>query len=52
MVAFPQVQAIIDAKEHRVNNPAGEEAQMPYLLGQEEGAHGQDPGGDRHAGGS
>jgi hypothetical protein len=30
MVAFPQVQVIIDAKEQCINKPAGEEAQKPY----------------------
>ncbi len=33
MAAFPQVHVIIDAKEQRINKPAGEEAQKPYYSG-------------------
>jgi DDE superfamily endonuclease len=33
MVAFPQVAVIIDAKEQRINRPAGYEAQKPYYSG-------------------
>src|SRR5215218_9761062 len=33
MAAFPQVRIIIDAKEQRINKPAGEEKQKPYYSG-------------------
>jgi hypothetical protein len=33
MAAFPDVRFIIDAKEQRINKPAGEEAQKPYYSG-------------------
>ena len=33
MAAFPQVRVIIDAKEQRINKPAGEEKQRPYYSG-------------------
>jgi hypothetical protein len=33
MAAFPDVRFIIDAKEQRINKPAGEEKQKPYYSG-------------------
>jgi hypothetical protein len=33
MAAFPNVRFIIDAKEQRINKPAGEEKQKPYYSG-------------------
>ena len=33
MAAFPAVRVIIDAKEQRINKPAGEERQKPYYSG-------------------
>jgi len=33
MAAFPDVQFIIDAKEQRINKPAGEKKQKPYYSG-------------------
>jgi hypothetical protein len=33
MAAFPQVRVIIDAKEQRINKPAGEQRQRPYYSG-------------------
>ena len=48
MDAFPQVRLVIDAKEQRVERPAGRGPPEAVLLGQEAVPHGQDPGG-RHA---
>ena len=50
MAAFPQVRLIIDAKEQRINRPAGRtSAQKPYYSGKKKAHTRQDPGGGRPA---